>query len=111
MTMKESKTGGALYIDTFKNEIIRLCDPYTHPVYLSLLGDFEKRLLKDLKKALNTAINHLPASNNERNLSELIHCIKKELTDKITSILGEEQEGLSKDAIQSKQLSIEELQH
>ena len=54
--MEESKTESSLYIETFKNEIFSLCEPYKHPRYLELLGDFENRLLENLKKSLSKEI-------------------------------------------------------
>ena len=54
--MEESKTKSSLYIETFKNEIFSLCEPYKHPTYLKLLGDFENRLLENLKKSLSKEI-------------------------------------------------------
>lgn len=54
--MEESKTESSLYIETFKNEIFSLCEPYKHPRYLGLLGDFENRLLENLKKSLGKEI-------------------------------------------------------
>ena len=54
--MEESKTKSSLYIETFKNEIFSLCEPYKHPRYLGLLADFENRLLENLKKSLSEKI-------------------------------------------------------
>lgn len=54
--MEESKTESSLYIETFKNEIFSLCEPYKHLRYLELLGDFENRLLENLKKSLSKEI-------------------------------------------------------
>lgn len=113
--MEDSKVESSLYIETFKNEITRLCDPYTHPTYLSLLGDFGKRLLEELREALNKAIDDgLPqkgqsSPNDKGNVSEQIINLKIDLKVKIASILGEKQKGSSKDAIPSKQPSPKEL--
>lgn len=101
--MEDSKAESSLYIETFQKEITRLCNPYTHPTYLSLLGDFRKRLLEELREALNKAIDDAlspkddPSSKNEGNTSELI----LNLRGKISSSLGVEQKGSSKDAIPS----------
>lgn len=101
--MEDSKAESSLYIETFQKEITRLCNPYTHPTYLSLLGDFRKRLLEELREALNKAIDDAlspkddPSSKNEGNTSELI----LNLRGKISSSLEVEQKGSSKDAIPS----------
>ena len=105
--MEDSKTESSLYIETFQKEITRLCDPYTHPTYLSLLGDFENRLLEELGEALNKAVDdglsprNQSSPNDEGNTSEQIINLKKGLKDKITLILGEKQKDSSKDAIPS----------
>ena len=105
--MEDSKAESFLYIETFETEITRLCDPYTHPTYLSLLGDFENRLLEELGEALNKAIDDTlslkdqSSSNDKGNASEQIINLKKGLKDKITPILGEKQKDSSKDAIPS----------
>lgn len=113
--MEDSKTESSLYIETFQKEITRLCDPYTHPTYLSLLGDFENRLLEELGEALNKAVDdglsprNQSSPNDEGNTPDQIINLKKELKDKITSILGVEQKDSSKDESSSKQLSPEEV--
>lgn len=116
--MEDSKAESSLYIEIFKEEITRLCDPYTHPTYLSLLGDlsiFKEGLLEELREALNKAIDgvlspkDLTSSNDKGNASDQIINLKKELKDKIPSILRVEQKDSSKDATSSKQPSLEEV--
>ncbi|MGP1410013.1 MAG: hypothetical protein ACTTJ0_07115 [Porphyromonas endodontalis] len=116
--MEDSKAESFLYIKTFEEEITRLCDPYTHPTYLSLLGDlsiFKEGLLEELREALNKAIDDAlspkdqTSSNDKGSTSDQIINLKKELKDKITSILGVDQKDSSKDATSSKQPSPEEV--
>lgn len=108
--MEDSKAESSLYIETFEKEITRLCDPYTHPRYLSLLEDFGKSLSEDLNNAIDGALfpKDQTSSNDKGNASDQIINLKKELKDKITSIPGVEQKDSSKDATSSKQPSPEE---
>lgn len=108
--MEDSKAESSLYIETFEKEITRLCDPYTHPRYLSLLEDFGKSLSEDLNNAIDGTFSQKDqtSSNDKGNVSDQIINLKKELKDKITSIPGIEQKDSSKDATSSKQPSPEE---
>ena len=116
--MEDSKAESFLYIKTFEEEITRLCDPYTHSRYLSLLGGlciFKEELLEDLRESLNKAIDDAlspkdqTSSNDKGNASDQIINLKKELKDKITSILGVDQKDSSKEATSSKQPSPKEV--
>lgn len=116
--MEDSKAESSLYIETFEKEITRLCDPYTHSRYLSLLGGlciFTEELLEDLRESLNKAIDDAfspkdqTSSNDKGNASDQIINLKKELKDKITSILVVDQKDSSKDATSSKQPSPKEV--
>lgn len=116
--MEDSKAESSLYIETFEEEITRLCDPYTHSRYLSLLGGlciFKEELLEDLRESLNKAIDDVlspkdqTSSNDKGNASDQIINLKKELKDKITSILGVDQKDSSKDTTSSKQPSPKEV--
>lgn len=86
--MEESKTESSLYIETFKNEIFSLCEPYKHPKYLELFGDFENNLpLEHLKNSLSKAIYDTLSSKNQFLPKDKENKLKQEFENLLNNIL------------------------
>lgn len=100
--MDQNQSDKTLYIDKFKEQVVLLCKPYEHPIYLKLLG-LRKNLQKKFKKALSNTINRAqPSSNSSQFAIESFIGLKKRLCEKFNEILLKD--GLNKNPLPEEEL-------
>ena len=100
--MDQNQSDKTLYIDKFKEQVVLLCKPYEHPIYLKLLG-LRENLQKKFKEALNDTINRVqPSSNSSQFAIESFIGLKTRLCEKFNEILLKD--GLNKNPLPEEEL-------
>lgn len=85
--MDQNQSDKTLYIDKFKEQVVLLCKPYEHPIYLKLLG-LRENLQKKFKEALSDTINRVqPSSNSSQFAIKSFIGLQKRLCKKFNEIL------------------------
>ncbi len=85
--MDQNQSDKTLHIDKFKEQVVLLCKPYEHPIYLKLLG-LRENLQKKFKEALSDTINRVqPSSNSSQFAIKSFIGLQKRLCKKFNEIL------------------------